>query len=65
MYDSITLEKLSAAEKLVLDVSAKGKIQSDDISDIARVCNLSDFQVNVAVQLLIFKNMISSNHDRY
>jgi hypothetical protein len=58
MYDNPTLEKFSTAEKMVHDVLANGTLHADAISDIARTCNLSEFQVNIALQLLIFKNMI-------
>jgi hypothetical protein len=46
------------AEKLVYQVLTNGSTQSDDIGNIAKLCNLTDFQVGVAMQLLQYKNML-------
>jgi hypothetical protein len=46
------------AEKLVYDVLSSGSVKPDDTDKIARICNLSDFQVGVAIQLLSYKNML-------
>lgn len=52
------LQKLSSAEKLVLDVIADEIAEPSDISAIAAHCSLTKLQAEVALQLLMYKKLI-------
>ncbi|WP_133253972.1 hypothetical protein [Paenibacillus xerothermodurans] len=51
-------KKLSIAEKRVFDAIANGDAPSQDVGKLADVCHLSDLQVNIALKLLTYKDLL-------
>lgn len=55
------LASLTSSKKLVYGVLVKGVAKTDDLAKIAKLCNLTDLQVIVSIQLLIHKRMLPTD----
>jgi predicted transcriptional regulator len=51
---------LSKVESYVLNILESGAAKSDEINKIANLCNLTEIQVMVALQLLTHKKVLST-----
>jgi hypothetical protein len=54
----VSAKQLSSAEKLVYDVLVNQSAKADELSQIAKLCNLTELQVVVAIQLLMHKKIL-------
>ncbi|TJY44269.1 hypothetical protein E5161_02455 [Cohnella pontilimi] len=57
-HTSLDADSLTYSEQMVLDAVKKRKVPVNDVSEIAKVCRLSEMQASVAVQLLTHKKLI-------
>lgn len=57
-------EKLSSSERTVFHILKSGRVPDHDIARIAKLGNLSELHVKVAMRLLFMRNMTDINPDK-
>jgi hypothetical protein len=54
------MKNLSKVESYVLNILESGAAKSHEVNKIANLCNLTEIQVRVALQLLTHKKVLST-----